>query len=380
MKQYEAGQKKICDKNKPQQYEYFLPSFINHDFDIDNKKILIYLEEATRLLGELNAYGNLVPDVDFFIQMHVVSEAVSSSKIEGTKTGMDEALLEKDEIDPEKRDDWQEVKNYIDAMNHAIENLKQLPVSVRLIRETHAILLSDVRGEHKKPGEVRTSQNWIGGASVNTAHFIPPHDMHVMELLSDWEKFWHNEMINMPVLLKSAIGHYQFETIHPFLDGNGRVGRLLISLQLMERKFLNYPVLYISDFFETNRQAYYDSLNRVRIDNDLEQWILFFLEGIIETSKKSKLTFEKILTMRESFEKSIATLGRKSESGRSLLAYLFSDPIVKIKDVEKYLEVSYAAANNLVDDFVELGILKEKTGFSRNRLFGMDDYIKLFRK
>jgi len=380
MKQYKAGQIKICNKNKPQQYEYFLPSYINHDFDIENKKILVYLEEATRLLGELNAYGNLIPDVGFFIQMHVVSEAVSSSKIEGTKTGMDDALLEEDEIDPEKRDDWQEVKNYITAMNHAIENLKQLPVSVRLTRETHAILLSNVRGKHKKPGEVRISQNWIGGASINTAHFIPPHDMHVMELLSDWEKFWHNEMINMPVLLKSAIGHYQFETIHPFLDGNGRIGRLLISLQLMERDFLNYPVLYISDFFETNRQAYYDSLNKVRTDNDLEQWILFFLEGIIETSKKSKMTFEKILVMRESFENGIATLGRKSETGRALLRYLFSDPIVKIKDVEKYLEVSYTSANNLVEDFVRLGILKEKTGFSRNRLFGMDDYIKLFRK
>jgi len=380
MKHYNSGKKNIFGKNKAQQYEYFLPSLINRDFDIENKKILIYLEEATRLLGELNAYGTLVPDVDFFIQMHVISEAVSSSKIEGTKTGMDEALLEKDEIDPEKRDDWQEVKNYIKAMNFAIENLSQLPVSTRLIRETHNILLSDVRGEHKKPGEIRDGQNWIGGASINSAHFIPPHHQHLSELLSDWEKFWHNESLEIPLLIKIAITHYQFETIHPFLDGNGRIGRLMISLQLLERKFLSNPVLYISDFFETHRQSYYDALDMVRRENNIEQWIIFFLEGVIETAKKSRKTFENILKLREIFDTKIAALGRKAKNGRKLLLYLFSDPIVKVKDVEKELEVNYATANSLVEDFVNIGILKEKTGFSRNRLFVMDDYVKLFRK
>ncbi len=380
MKEYKAGKKNIFDKDKSHQYEYFLPSLINRTFDIENKRILTTLEEAVRLLGELNAYGSLIPDIDFFIQMHIVSEAVSSSKIEGTKTGMDEALLSADEIDPEKRDDWQEVNNYISAMNKAIANLGQLPVSVRLVKETHSILLSGVRGEHKMPGEIRTSQNWIGGASVNTAHFIPPHEKHLPELLSDWEKFWHNENIHIPILIKLAIGHYQFETIHPFLDGNGRIGRLLISLQLIERGFLKYPVLYISDFFETHRQSYYDALSKVRTDDDLEQWVLFFLEGVIETAKKSKRTFENIITLREFFENKISTLGRKTQRGRKLLMYLFSDPVVKIKDVEKYLEVNYATANSIVEDFVNLGILKEKTGFSRNRLFGIDDYIKLFRK
>ncbi len=380
MKQYNSGKNNIFNKNKVQQYEYFLPSLINRDFDIENKKILIYLEEATRLLGELNAYGTLVPDVDFFIQMHVISEAVSSSKIEGTKTGMDEALLEREEIDPEKRDDWQEVKNYIKAMNYAIENLSQLPVSTRLIKETHNILLSDVRGEHKKPGEIRSSQNWIGGASINSAHFIPPHYQHLSELLSDWEKFWHNENLNIPLLIKIAITHYQFETIHPFLDGNGRIGRLMISLQLLERKFLSNPVLYISDFFETHRQSYYDSLDMVRRENDIEQWIIFFLEGVIETAKKSRQTFENILKLREIFDTKISALGRKAKNGRRFLLYLFSDPIVKVRDVEKELKVNYATANSLVEDFVNAGILKEKTGFSRNRLFVMDDYVKLFRK
>jgi Fic family protein len=380
MKQYNSGKLNTFAKNKAEEYKYFLPSFINHNFDIENKKIFVYLEEATRLLGELNAYGTLIPDVDFFIQMHVISEAVSSSKIEGTKTGMDEALLEKEDVSPEKRDDWQEVNNYIMAMNHAINNLKQLPVSTRLIKETHNILLSNVRGENKKPGEIRSSQNWIGGASINTAYFVPPHHEHLGELLADWEKFWHNENLNIPVLIKIAITHYQFETIHPFLDGNGRIGRLMISLQLLERKFLTKSVLYISNFFENYRQSYYDSLDRVRRKNDLEQWILFFLEGVIETAKKSKKTFEDILKLKEIFDSKIATLGRKTNNARRLLLYLFSDPVVKIRDVQDYLEVNYATANKLVEDLVHLGILKEKTGFSRNRIFVMDDYVKLFRK
>ncbi len=383
MKHYKAGQLKNATEllmGKNVTFEYFLPSLINKDFQINDKKILVYLEEANRLLGELNAYGTLVPDVDFFIQMHVVSEAVSSSKIEGTKTGMDEALLSAEDIDPERRDDWQEVKNYIRAMNEAIENLNQLPVSVRLITETHKTLLDGVRGKHKMPGKIRKSQNWIGGASINTAHFIPPHHSELDALLSDWEKFWHNSALNIPVLIKIAIGHYQFETIHPFLDGNGRIGRLMISLQLIERGFLKYPVLYISDFFETHRQAYYDALDRVRANNDIEQWVLFFLEAIIETAKKSQKTFKNILKLKESFETKILTLQRRAENGKKLLYHLFSTPVVSVRDVEKVLGVQYKSANNLVEDFVNFGILKEKTGFSRNRLFAIDDYINLFRK
>ena len=380
MKKYIAGKNMIFDPKTTHKYEYFLPSLINHDFDIDNKKILVYLEEATRLLGELNAYGSLVPDVDFFIQMHVISEAVSSSKIEGTKTGMDDALLSADEIDPEKRDDWQEVQNYTIAMNQAIANLQKLPISMRLVKEAHRVLLSGVRGKGKLPGEIRKSQNWIGGASVNTARFVPPHIKNLPDLLSDWEEFWHNNSLDIPVLIKIAIGHYQFETIHPFLDGNGRIGRLLISLQLIEKTFLKYPVLYISDFFETHRQSYYDSLDRVRKNDDLEQWILFFLEGVSETAKKSKKTFENIIILRGHFEEKISTLGRKTENGRKLLMYLFSNPMISIKEIEKVLDIQYVAANNLVQDFVGLGILKEKTGFSRNRIFMMNDYINLFRK
>jgi len=380
MNGFNAGQLIKYNSKKTDEYKFFLPEKINKDFSIKDKKILMYLEKANRLLGELNAYSDLIPDIDFFIRMHVVSEAVSSSKIEGTKTGMDEALLPESEIDPEKRDDWKEVNNYIRAMNLSIDNLTQLPVSERLIKETHKILLSHARGKHKLPGEIRHSQNWIGGASIDTAHFVPPHNNYLSDLLSDWENFWHNAQLQIPILIKVAICHYQFETIHPFLDGNGRIGRLLISLQLIERGFLKKPVLYISDFFETNRQSYYDSLDKVRQKNDLEQWILFFLQGIIETADKSRKTFEKILQLRLLLEEKISRLGRRSKRGRDLLFLLFSSPIVSVNDVKKNLNIQYVAANSLVQDFVDQKILKEITGYSRNRLFAMDDYIKLFRK
>jgi Fic family protein len=378
-KKFVAGVYKKHFSGKEHEYESFFPSPVNIPYMWSDSRIPVLLEKAGRLVGELNAYSDRVPDIDFFIKMYVRNEAVKSSKIEGTKTRIDEAVLSEEEIDPEKRDDWKEVRSYITAMNHSIERLEKLPISMRLLREAHRILLTDVRGEYKNPGEIRIAQNWIGGRDIQSASFIPPHPEDLPESLKDLELFWHNKGLRLPNLIKMAISHYQFETIHPFNDGNGRVGRMLIALHLIELGILRQSTLYLFDFFERNKGEYYDALSFVRARNDLEQWIVFFLSAVIETAQKGKDTFEAISSLRSKYEKLIMGLGRKAQKAHRLILQLFSDPAVTIADISKGQKMSTSVANRLAKDLEQLGILKEITGFSRNRIFVLHEYLDLFK-
>ena len=361
------------------QYKSFEPNLIDVPWEIDNAELIMLLSQANIKLGELNAFSQLIPDVDFFIKMHVLKEGTKSSRIEGTQTNIDEAIQKEEYIQPEKKDDWQEVQNYVEAMNQAIVSLEHLPLSNRLLKQTHETLLQGVRGTHKLPGEFRQSQNWIGGSSLADAVFVPPHPNSVNDLMADVEKFLHNENSMVPPLIKIGIAHYQFETIHPFLDGNGRIGRLLITLYLVSNELLYKPTLYLSDFFEKNKSFYYDNLNRVRTHNDLTQWLKYFLEGVRSTSENSIQTFKSIIALRSDAENKIISLGKKHTLAKGFLQYLYRKPIVDTSDVTNALSVKTSTTLRLIDDFIRLEILTETTGFKRNRVFAFEDYIKLFR-
>lgn len=362
------------------QYKSFLPKRINHAWHVDDPELITLLDDANRFLGELNAFSQLVPDVDFFIKMHITKEATTSSRIEGTRTNMEEALVDIQDIDPERRDDWEEVQNYINAVNYSIERLQTLPLSNRLLKETHKVLMQGVRGEHKLPGEFRKSQNWLG-PSLKNAAFVPPHHEHLADLMGDLENFIHNDKIHVPHLIRIGILHYQFETIHPFLDGNGRLGRLLIALYLANFNLLQKPALYLSDYFERHRLDYFDHLTVVRTRNDMSAWLRFFLIGVQQTAMRSIGVFRTILKLKERIEREIMPQFhvRRQANAQLLIETLYQRPVVTVKGVKALLNVQPNTASSLISEFEKHGILKEMTGYKRNRIFIFSEYVQLFK-
>jgi cell filamentation protein, protein adenylyltransferase len=360
-------------------FSTFEPAPLARQWRLDDMEIINLLGQADRDLGRLDMFSEHIPDVDLFIRMHVLKEATQSTRIEGTQTNMDEALRPRSDISADRRDDWEEVQNYVAAMNEAIKALADLPLSSRLIRETHATLMRGVRGRDKLPGEFRRSQNWIGGATLKDATFVPPAHDSVPDLMADLERFIHDDRHPFPELLKAAIVHYQFETIHPFLDGNGRAGRLLITLYLVSKGVLKRPVLYLSDFFERHRSHYYDNLMRVRTHDDLAQWLRFFLVGVVETAQGGIATLDAILKLQKRVEAQAEKLGSRAANAHKVLHALFKNPVVDAAKVARIAGISAAPAYKLVDDLERLGILREVTGGRRGRSYVFDSYVKLFR-
>lgn len=360
-------------------YRSFEPSLINRPWRIDEPHVLEALSRADRQIGRLDMFSEYVPNLDLFVQMHVTKEATQSSKIENTHTEIEEAILPEEEIAVERRDDWREVHNYIRAMKQAVDGLQSLPFSNRLLGNAHAVLMEGVRGDRKTPGDFRRSQNWIGGSNPGNARFVPPIHENIPELMGDIELFAHNADLHLPPLLKAAIMHYQFETIHPYLDGNGRIGRLMIPLFLISQGILKQPVLYLSDYLERHREEYYDRLSRVRSENDLSGWLHFFLDGMTETAKHGVETFDRILKFQDHWEKEIHTWKPQAPAGLALFRHLFTHTWVNAQQVAEAAGVSLPTAYKLIERFLHENLLREITGAKRDRIFLFDPYLQLFR-
>ena len=359
-------------------YNSFHPNKINREWKFEDTNLMVLLSKADRMLGRLDMYSNHIPNINLFIEMHILKEATQSTRIEGTQTNMEEALMPEEYVPLDKHDDWTEVHNYIQAMNEAIELLQTLPLSARLIKYVHQILMKGVRGEHKQPGEFRTSQNWIGGNNISDAIFVPPVHTEIAELISDIEMFIHKPKVQLPDLIKIAIIHYQFETIHPFNDGNGRVGRLLITLYLVSIGLLKRPVLYLSDYLERHRNAYYAAIMNVRDNNDIESWISFFLTGIIETAEKSVNTFDQILCLEKQYEQTVQQMGLRSANAMKLITEMYKHPIIDASAISKLLNITPASAYNLIAVMIENGILYEITKGKRGKKYILKNYFELF--
>ena len=364
---------------QPTGYRAFIPAPLPPDPPmVLDGDLLALLSEADIALGRLDGLVRVIPDPNFFVSMYVRREAVLSSQIEGTQSTLEDLLeveLEPDIQDPHT--DVGDIVNYIAAMNHGLSRIDELPLSLRLIREIHAELLRDGRGSHATPGEFRTSQNWIGaaGASLSQATFVPPPVAEMKQALSDFERFLH-EGDETALLIRVGLAHAQFETIHPFIDGNGRVGRLLITFLLAHGGALRAPLLYLSYYFKLHRAEYYDRLMAVRLRGDWEGWLRFFLRGVAETAEQATDTAERIFELRE--RNRALVLNETGTKGLLLLSILFQRPLVNVNAVSRALDVAFPTANRLVASFEELGLLREVTGQRRSRLFRYEPYLQLF--
>lgn len=367
---------------QPEGYSAFIPAPLPPDPPVRvDAPMQVLLSQAELALGRLDGSIQTLPDPDLFVFMYVRKEAVLSSQIEGTQSSLDDLLEAEAKIFRADRPrDVGEVLNYVNAMNYGLERLQTLPVSVRLVREIHKRLLRGVRGSQRQPGELRTTQNWIGpgGCTLNEATFVPPPPSEVPKALGDWERFLHEDH-KIPFLTKVGLAHAQFETIHPFLDGNGRIGRLLITFLICERGILQKPVLYLSYYFKQYRQRYYDLLQAVRDTGDWESWLKFFLQGIAEVSQEATTTARRIVELRGAHQALIIDgFGRVAANGLKVLEPLYSRPLITVNDIAQMTGTSFTAANQLMQKFVAHGLLSEITGQARNRRFRYDAYIDLF--
>lgn len=366
---------------QPSGYTAFVPApFPPRDLQLDSS-LNHLLERAALALGRLVGSAEILPDPDLFVSMYIRREAVLSSQIEGTEASLIDLLEYEAQIEKSKHAvDVHEIRNYIAALRYGLERVEGLPISLRLIREIHERLMSGVRGGEpsKTPGEFRTSQNWVGGPSPETARFVPPPVPEMAKALDELERFLHASS-RLPILVRIGLAHAHFETIHPFLDGNGRIGRLLITFLLVHEKVLKEPLLYLSIFFQRHRQDYYDRLQYVRDRGDWEGWLAFFLEGVATVSREATQTASQIVKLREEKRHLIAErLGRRSGSANTLLEELFRQPYVNVKMVEEITDLSQPAANSLVHAMEQIGILREVSGRQTYRIFGFTDYMKLF--
>ncbi len=361
-------------------YKSFMPSVLppNPPIELD-KDIIDLLVKANKQLALLEGISNRIPNIHLFISMYVRKEALMSSQIEGTQATLEDVLdpcLEENTNRPVG-----DVVNYIKATDYAIKRLKELPLCNRLIKEAHEVLLSGVRGQNKSPGEFRHSQNWIGAAGCNlqNARYIPPNVEDMIQSMSDLEKYINGDD-DLDVLIRAALIHYQFETIHPFLDGNGRIGRLLITLFLIEKKVLSTPALYISYFLKKNRIEYYDRMNEMRLKGNYEQWIKFFLEAVYESAKDAVETIDKLTTLHDNYRLKIEGLGRRAKNVMRVFEYLESNPIIEIQKTARELDIAFNTISSIVKDLISIGVLEQTSTQSRNRTFAYKEYLEILKE